>query len=526
MISQLLFAGASSLALLFSFSSLSGQHIRAQKCGFGELGLSLSKQSGPQNRDLDFLDESIVSPSGEFRIHFTRTGTHAVVGADVTGTPEFVQEAAIAADSAYTILVGELGFLPPLPDGNIDGPELDIYIKNWGGSYYGMTYFGDSAPSPTYLVVDNDYAETSYSTSGLNALRVTIAHEFFHMVQLRYAYPFDPVSSNVFWYEISSVWMEEKCYPEINDYHAYVADNFRQANFPDLNDASFGFAFSYGHGLFGQVLDQEYGTSNGKHIMLDIWENLSGNEATDNLETVLSSDTWNSSLTDALGNYALYNVFTGSRTIPNQYYPDALELEEVNTMEYPIPIDYTASFDFSLDAFGISFRKFTIPGSNNFYTKGAGLDPDQRAFLTYHSPTVGSSLKSAVEHFWIPCTNVNSADYLIFPLINGNREQSSSFSLEFEPSTIGLEDAIQTLWPNPSTLQNGMIHLNIILSEPGTIKFKIYNILGQAIHQKESFRSEGIYILDVRLPQNTPSGIYFIQLFAGGKVMSRKFTVL
>ncbi len=347
------------LLFLLLLPSLWGQSIRAHKCGFADQGMSLNRVNSLLDRNLDFLDESIISPSGEFRIHFTRTGDHAVTGWEVTGIPEFVLEAAIAADSAYSIVVGELGFLPPLPDDGIDGPELDIYIKNWGGSYYGMTYFNNSAPSPTYLVVDNDYTESSYSTSGLEALQVTIAHEFFHMVQLRYAYPFDPVSSNVYWFEISSVWMEEKCYPEINDYHAYVKDNFAQVNFPNINDGSQGFAFSYGHGLFGQVLEAEFGKRNGKHIMLDIWENLSGKEATDNLEQVLSSSPWNSSLTNTLGKYALYNVFTGSRTINGQYYADAAQLPEIRTVDFTLPISTpTAPYDFNLAPMQMGYKKF------------------------------------------------------------------------------------------------------------------------------------------------------------------------
>ncbi len=514
------------LSLIFSLTNLLGQEVRARKCGFVDHEILQSKLASPQARDLDFLDESILSPSGQFRIHFTRTGTDAVVGASVSGTPTFVLEAAIAADSAYTVLVNELGFLPPQPDANVDGPELDIYIKNWGGSYYGMTYFGSVIPAPTYLVVDNDYVESSYATSGLAALRVTIAHEFFHMVQLSYAYPFDPVQSNGYWYEISSTWMEEKCYPDIDDYHAYVEDNFQEINFPNLNDDAYGFSYSYGHGLFGQVLDQEYGTRSGQHIMLDIWENISGKEATDNLEEVLSASPWNSSLTDALGKYALYNAFTGSRSITGMYYPDAAQLAEVNAMEYAIPLDYTASFDFSLNAFEISYRRFTISGSTDFYARGEQLDADQRAFMTYHSSTQGSSLKSVVSDFLIPCANVNNQDYLIFPLVNGNRDASYMFSLSFEPNTIGLEDAIQALWPNPGVLQKRPIKLNIILSKPGNFAFKVYNILGQSVYQQDLYRTAGIFILDLTLPISTPPGIYFLQLVTSEKVLTRKFTVL
>ena len=215
------------------------------------------------DRGFDYLDEFVISPEGHFKIHFTRSGVHAVLGAAEAGIPSFIQEAGIAADSAYNLIVNELGFLPPLADDGVDGTELDIYVvdmkENYGSVYYGMTTFPNSFTTPysglpTYLEIDNNYVEPQYATSGLAALRVTIAHEFFHMVQLRYAHPFSPFNTNPYWYEISSTWMEEKCYPEVNDYHAYVVDNFYQTIFPNLEDASSGYRYSYGHGLFGQTL--------------------------------------------------------------------------------------------------------------------------------------------------------------------------------------------------------------------------------------------------------------------------------
>jgi len=246
------------LIFVFLVSSLWGQDIKAHKCGFSDVGTTLNRASSPQDRYPD-LDEFIISPSGNFKIHFTRAGYHAVMGSGESGTPEFVTEAGLAADSAYTLLVDELGFMAPLPDGDVDGPELDIYINNFGGSYYALTYYSGYYPNfsgiPTYMVIDNDFSESNYTTHGIEALKVTIAHEFFHMVQLRYAHPSDPAASNVFWYEISSVWFEELCYPDINDYLTYVESNFQAAQFPALDNTN----YMYGHGIFGQVLDQQYG---------------------------------------------------------------------------------------------------------------------------------------------------------------------------------------------------------------------------------------------------------------------------
>ncbi|MBC8374404.1 MAG: T9SS type A sorting domain-containing protein [FCB group bacterium] len=519
------------LSIILLVSGAWGQSNLAHKCGFATIPHAETHVTRSGDRDIpqfdeSLLDESIVSPDGHFRVHFTRTGDHAVANAGDSGTPNYVMEAALAADSAYTVLVNNLGFLPPLPDNGIDGDELDVYIRDWNGSYYGMTYFGNSAPSMTYLVIDNDYTESSYATSGLAALRVTIAHEFFHMVQLRYAYPFAPVSSNAYWYEISSTWMEEKCYPGIDDYHAYVEDNFRQTNFPNLNDDRYGFAFSYGHGLFGQILDIEYGTTDGKHIMLDIWEELSGREATDNLDIVLSSSTWNSSLSDALGKYALYNVFTGSRAVNNMYYPDAADLSEVGLHEYALPLTYPIEFDFFMDPFEISFRKFTIPSYSNFHVRGDELTVDQRVLLTYHSFENGSSLKSAIGDYLTLCENVSSLDYLIFPMVNGNRNSDFTYTLTFEGSTPPLENLIQTLWPNPTIPRIAQPQLSFTLAEPGWVDLKIFNLLGQTVYSKRMQRSEGVKLIDLQVPISSPAGFYFVQIETADAVMTRKITVL
>jgi len=508
-----------------------GQNEPARKCGFAHLPHAETRVTRSGDRDIPqfdetLLDESYVSPAGYFRVHFTRNGPDSVLNSGVSGIPGFVLEAALAADSAYQVIVNELGFLPPLSDDGVDGDELDIYIRNWGGSYYGMTYFGNSAPSVTYLVIDNDYRESSYATRGLEALRVTIAHELFHMVQLRYAYPFEPVSSNAYWYEISSTWMEEKVFPEIDDYHAYVADNFRQNSFPNLNDDRYGFTFSYGHGLFGQILDIEFGTSQGKHVMLDIWEHLSGREATNNLDLVLSSPLWGSSLADALGKYALYNVFTGSRSVTGNYYPDASALAEVNVLEYELPLSFPVDYDFFLDPFEISYRKFTIPTYGDFYIRGQVLSAEERVFLTYHSFENGSSLKSAIGNYWTPCTQVSTLDYLIFPIVNGNQDNDFSYELQFEGNSLPLADDIQLIWPNPSIPRLRQPEVNFMLEEPGQVKLRIYDIRGRLIHAETVFYTEGVKQIQLDLPVSSPAGIYFLQLETPVSVMTEKFTVL
>jgi hypothetical protein len=517
--------------MLLLFGSILGETIPAEKCGMGHLDHVMGKRSDTQSRDLDFLDESYVSESGQFRIHYTRSGSHAVLGSGDTGVPSFVLETAIAADSVYGIIVGDLGFLPPPDDGQIDGPEHDIYIKNWYGAYYGMTYFDQYQASsvfpgyPSYLVVDNDYVEANYATKGLEALRVTIAHEFFHMVQLAYAHPGEFDWENLNWYEISSVWMEEICYPDINDYFAYVEDNFRQLHFPGIDGSS---AYSYGHGIFAQVLDLEYGEANGKHIMLDLWEHLEGRNAFSNINTVLSSSPWNSSMTEALGKYALYNVFTGTRSIPGQYYPDAADLPEIRLSAYDLPLDISGPpYDFELSPLQTTYKKFTVPSLSDFLVKGVDLSPNQRVYITSFKAQEAPALKGALSSYWIPCEQMYSSDYLILPMANGNLSEGKSFSIVFEGSLVDLEPMIQALWPNPLRPEDKIIHLNMILSEFGPLVLTVFNLKGQQIHRTYTSNPvEGVFELDLPLPSELGSGIYFLQVRSGKARMTTKFTVL
>ncbi|MCF7807257.1 MAG: T9SS type A sorting domain-containing protein [Candidatus Marinimicrobia bacterium] len=515
-----------------------GQAGSAIKCGFHESKQTETLAKVSADRGFDYLDESALSPDGHFRIHFTRSGVHAVSGYLEAGIPNFIQEAGIAADSAYKLIVDELGFLPPLADDGVDGIELDIYVvdmkENYGSVYYGMTSFPSSFTTPysglpTYLEIDNDYVEPQYATSGLAALRVTIAHEFFHMVQLRYAHPFSPYDSNPYWYEISSTWMEEKCYPEVNDYHAYVADNFYQTSFPNLEDPSAGFRYSYGHGLFGQVLDMEYGYSGSKHIMLDIWENLNDQEATDNLQKVLKSTRWNSSLADALGKYTLYNVFTGSRAIEGQYYQDAAQLPEVKTTNESLPALLPFEYEVLLEPLQMRYKRFTSYESRRIFLRGEDLTTDQRVYLTKTNSNLGSSLLGAVTNTWLGGGDVLQNDYMILPMVNGNRSISATFSLHFEATTTENKPKIQSVRPNPGLLATSagaeLIRASIVIPEPGYLRINIYDIRGRIVHTQSEYLLEGVHLVDLDLPGTLSTGMYIMQSVLDNRTSTAKFTI-
>lgn len=67
--------------------------------------------------------------------------------------------------------------------------------------------------------IDNSYYESSYYTRGINALKVTLAHEFGHAVQLLSYGLWD---EDIWFYEMTSIWLEEAVFDDVNDYYAYI----------------------------------------------------------------------------------------------------------------------------------------------------------------------------------------------------------------------------------------------------------------------------------------------------------------
>ncbi len=204
-----------------------------RKCGLGlveEIKNNMSAFSIEQQTVLSkilqrpTLPLSMVSPNGFFKIHYTDTGTDAVIY-DIN---LFAQ----ALDSAYNFEVNYLGYPPPPTDGSEGGDgKYDVYIRNLG-NLYGQTSSETKVGATnwtSYLEVDNDFS--GFYTQGINAARVTVAHEFHHAIQMGNYAPLNSSSSirssDIFFYEITSTSMEEFVFSTVNDYYAYMPDYFR-----------------------------------------------------------------------------------------------------------------------------------------------------------------------------------------------------------------------------------------------------------------------------------------------------------
>jgi Family of unknown function (DUF6055) len=195
---------------------------------------------------------------------------------DNDGIPNYIVDVADIFENVYAAEHDDLGWRLPKSDvarGGCDwnGDEglTDVYIKDIGklGLYGYASPDPDQATSDTtrygYLVMDDDYSAAEfpgYENDQLAPLKVTAAHEYNHVLQ--YAYD---ILEDKWMFESTATWMEEKVYPDIDDYHQYLDPWSERSTMPiTLADSS----KMYGSAVFNRWLDDAYG----QDIVRRAWE--------------------------------------------------------------------------------------------------------------------------------------------------------------------------------------------------------------------------------------------------------------
>ncbi len=263
------------------------------------------------------LQTSVVSPSGLFRIHYDASGTNQPNFSTGLSVEQNVAEVAKAIDSVYRFEVQYLGFLPP-PSDNGAGSDnkYDIYIKDQNGGVYGYTEWESKVGSinwTSFMVIDNDYV--GYYTTGLNGMRVTVAHEFHHGIQLGnysvFNENFPYRNADAFFYELTSTSMEEFVYDDVNDYYAYMGSYFNNSDvaLPNQNGYNIAIWNIYIEDIFGfDIIKRQWEMIPGTAAIIAINQSL--NEA----GTYFPRE---------LNKFGVWTFYTGFRRIPGKYFEEA-----------------------------------------------------------------------------------------------------------------------------------------------------------------------------------------------------------
>ncbi|MFA6470781.1 MAG: MXAN_6640 family putative metalloprotease [Candidatus Latescibacterota bacterium] len=273
---------------------------------------------------LDTLTNSIVSGKGHFRVHYDSTGSAAPDKTDIdfNGIPDYIDSVLVYLEYAWDLQVNTLGYIPPLSDkGAGGGDEVDVYVNNIGQySIYGVTYPDIySGPSSAYFIIDNNYLETVYPTKGLDGLKVTTMHEFFHVIQFGYLTGRDPdwwMRNAPWWMEQSATWMEDRGWDDVNDYLWYMRDFFNNKTLPLDSFGSGTGNYMYGAAVWAMYMAKRFGDDQIRRI----WEVMGASE---NPSLAAMNPVIPIGLPAAFNEFAVWNYFIKDRANTIDFYKDS-----------------------------------------------------------------------------------------------------------------------------------------------------------------------------------------------------------
>lgn len=209
-----------------------------------------------------FGKEAADSPAcdANFCVHWTDQKPNKPI------SDEFIAEVQSSVTASFGTENAALGWQDAKSDGTKgarngvggDG-QVDVYITDLGKQLYGY-----AAPDPrqkgqeryAYLVLDNDYR--GFPSSPLNSLRVTVAHEYNHILQFGY-----DTLQDVWLFEDTATWMEEQVYPDINDYLNYLPAFAKGTEVPMTGRE----IKIYSEAVFNHWLSGRYGPQ----VIRDVW---------------------------------------------------------------------------------------------------------------------------------------------------------------------------------------------------------------------------------------------------------------
>jgi len=459
-------------------------------------------------------ETSFLTPSGKFRIHYDKSGGSAP-GYDLN-------QLAKAVDSSYNYQVNILKYLPPVSDGVLGGDDkYDIYIKNLGSGEYGYTEFdlNDVTKGTTFVLIDNDFSGSSYATNGIDAAKVTVAHELHHMIQMgNYIYR----ASDSFYHEATSTAMEEFVFDDVNDYYSYINSYFQNTG------RALAMYSGYNLAIWNIFLRDRFGID----IIKRIWEEMPKMRSVEAISKVLQE--YGSSLKAEFNTFGVWCYFTNTRSVglSKQRYFEEKEM-------YPL-LNISMSTNFVSGKAELTTS--TDPVSNNFYKFFDGnntlvsLITNSDVHSSVNSPTTKLSLNYSLS------SSTNSGYRKLHPNYNYySRLTSSDLTLLAETNilndillnegSISVETA-EYAFPQPFSYSKHT-YLNIpanLNSGGGNADLYIYSADMNLVYsgQKRIVATEKIIVPWEPVDSNKrklSTGVYFYVVKCGDDVLKGKFVI-
>ena len=472
-------------------------------------------------------DMSYISSLGHFKIHYDIEGNDApdMTDANENGIPDYVESASSIFEHVWYVEIDSLGFILPESDGELGGgPEVDVYIENLCDVYgcvYGWTTpdVSGTSSSSSFITIDNDYKESIYDSNGIDGLSVTAAHEFFHTIHFSY---YNNYNKAAWLFESTAVWMEDVVYDDVNDYFSYLGSFYTNLYKPVTY-----LSYKYGACVFIKYLESRFGYE----IVKILWQTTGERQ---NFSSAILQDVFGDDFANVLGQFAVWNYFTGTRSRPELYFKEG--------SNYPYA-SITGNY-FEYPAVDSSFTQLMGSRHHRFVLEEEADDPITISFYPYETGSWEVNLIGYREYDNPAVWNLNSgeitvenpADYNWFVLVptciltwGSNHEyvySATSGSVNITAAGEISQPEAFTLYGNYPNPFNPSTTITFDIYEKNPVKLSIYNSMGQEVSTLfNRIASQGKYSLNFRA-KGISSGLYIIILESNGKIESRKMLLL
>ncbi len=437
------------------------------------------------------MSESLVSASGIFRVHYDLQGDNAVsmTDADRDGVPDWPQLVAHLLDSVYA-LYREWGYTNSIADGGEGGgAEYDLYVRELSSYYvYGYTYYG----SDGYMEIDDDYAERIYANAGEQGLRVTVGHELFHVIQFTY---YDGVEAR-WWQEATATFMEEKLFPQINDYLQYLDPDIFEGTFfedPSLSLDRFGTGVHpYGAALFPQFLTLRKPCCGMDAILRTFQEQQ--RQRSGHVAVIIRAleDGMGRDIDDLLAEFWVWSYFTAYRAREGFSFPDGPSFPNappsgIDPEEWVIEglaARRSPTRRVSTQRLGAWIVRFASDGSEGGLELSVSGSGEWSFLAAAATPGGVVYFEPDGDHIEVP----NWSDYDDIILVSANGDLSTgghsfSFSAEYVSSLTRPTpaDTRVTLLQNRPNPFNGGTEIPFTLDAEGRVTLRVYDALGRQV---------------------------------------------
>jgi hypothetical protein len=482
------------------------------------------------------MQTSVVSPSGFFRIHYDTTGNNTPVYYTSNDLLHYSQKVliqmymdsvAIAADSAYNFEINYLGYPPPSSDDTAGGDnKYDIYLINLG--WYGETDF-DGDKGPSYMMVNSNF--TRYPTLGIYAVRVTIAHEFHHGIQIgNYIYR----DSDAWFHELTSTSMEHFVYPSIPDYVNYMSAYFDNPQRSIARNNTVKGFDGYDLAIWNFYIQKKFNYD----IIKRQWQLMPQMRA---IEAINQSITEKGALfSQILNEFGVWVYFTNSRAKQGKYFDLAATYPSIS---FPI----SNSFQFPPYT---SVNSFNYPVSNNFFNisiqLSSGTDnlvpvitnSDYEAAVANTESTF--NFQYLLYNYYVPGTDTLGGKYFSKLANSGSPWLNSEilndtwlgYKVVINPNADTVNPNADFAYPSPFKYSDEVLNIPVGQNPSGEYNLKVYSIGMKLVYSStvslpKQDKGKPVIAWDGKDNNNRKlsSGVYIYAVKSGNNVKKGKIVI-